>query len=163
MLSDRQAEIDRLVTGLNVSYDLSNLSDLKKIALDNGIKVIEDRRVLIGLAYRDPETGDSTIFIGPRPRMFQDVARYELSHEMGHVLLNHIGQNYPVKQGEAEVNYFATSLVGSLRSWRLALDAFRNILTRPIDVFDTFNAMGFGIYLKDLISEAKRSRLLDNK
>lgn len=144
---DRKKVIDTKVNTITSNYLKDEVTNLLFIARDMGLLVLETNKIAIPKAV-ETYSGKQAILM-PKNYYFSTTRKISLAHEMGHMILGHLGKRIiferdPIRSGlisEAEATYFSERLLGLKVSYLTNLiESFILVLTNPIVSFrDTFD------------------------
>jgi len=149
---ERKHEIDELASLLRYSYSVNSESDIKSIAKDFGIVVLETEKIGMGSAVKRK---NNHYLILPK-RLVPSYGKYQAAHELGHMLLYHFLENQlGLWEREDEADYFARRLIGMSRYKCECARILESLLYTFIHPINTFKVVS-GIHRKDA------NKLIDN-
>lgn len=134
MLRERADFIIGTTEQLQIQYSPLNLSSLRQIGEERGIRVIESQKALLNVSLFHPDIGWLIFY---RRSNFIERSMAGLAHELGHAVLDHrrIDNNpFAYDDEEEEADFFAESLLGvePLFIHRIALDELHKLSKHPL-------------------------------
>lgn len=133
--TERRNEIECLVAQLKQEGKHRELQDLKNIAENRGIRVVEDGRVIIPGVLYSPYRHQRCIIT--RSHLFKDLDLIALAHELGHALLDHnnatsYSRGISRAEEEVEAEYFREKLGHPRSDFKMDVDCLYTLATHPI-------------------------------